>query len=323
MPAAVVYSPHYDITFFGVERLHPFDSRKYGRAWAVLRERFGSSLRGTTLRPEAPVSDADLRTVHADAYLDTHLRSPAYLARALEVPQVASLPRWLTDWRVLRPMRWATAGTVLAAREALRTGGVVMNLAGGYHHASRDRGAGFCLYADVGVAVAVLRRDKLLAASDRVVHVDLDAHQGNGVARVFAEDPAVSLFDLYNRHIYPNDATARARLDCGVPVSSGCADDRYLDTLRGELPPFLHDAMATPSDPPRLAFYNAGTDILAGDPLGQLDVSAEGVFERDRFVIEALVARQIPCVVLPSGGYTRESYRLLARTAAWVLDTGQ
>jgi histone deacetylase 11 len=205
MPAAVVYSPHYDITFFGVERLHPFDSRKYVRAWAVLRERFGKALRASHLRPAGPVNDADLRTVHTDLYLDTRLRSPAYLARALEVPQVARAPRWLIDWRVLRPMRWATAGTILAAREALRSGGVVMNLSGGYHHAGSDRGEGFCLYADVGVAVAVLRHDGLLAADDRVLYVDLDAHQGNGVARVFAHDPKVFLFDLYNRDIYPHD----------------------------------------------------------------------------------------------------------------------
>jgi histone deacetylase 11 len=323
MHSAVVYSPHYDITFFGVERLHPFDSRKYGRAWRALREQFGRGLDARRLTPSGPVSDSDLRTVHTDQYLDTHLRSPAHLARALEVPQVARAPRWLIDWRVLRPMRWATAGTILAAREAVRTGGVVMNLSGGYHHAGRDRGEGFCLYADVGVAVAVLRRDGLLKSSDRVVHVDLDAHQGNGVARVFADDPAVSLFDQYNRHIYPNDAAARARLDRDVPVGSGCSDERYLDTLRAELPGFLDDLAATPPNKPRLAFYNAGTDVLAGDPLGRMNVSAEGVFERDRFVIELLAARGIPCVVLPSGGYTRESYRLLARTAGWVLDTAK
>jgi histone deacetylase 11 len=175
--AAVVYSRHYDITFFGIERLHPFDSRKYGRAWRALLGQFGRGLDARRLTPSGPVSDADLRSVHTDPYLDTHLRSPAYLARALEVPPVARAPRWLIDWRVLRPMRWATAGTILAAREALRSGGVVMNLTGGYHHAGPNRGEGFCLYADVGIAVAVLRRDGVLAAGDRVLYVDLDAHQ--------------------------------------------------------------------------------------------------------------------------------------------------
>jgi histone deacetylase 11 len=218
-------------------------------------------------------------------------------------------------------MRRATAGTVLAAREALRSGGVVMNLSGGYHHASAGRGEGFCVYADVGVAVAVLRRDGLLGRTDRVVHVDLDAHQGNGVARVFADDPSVFLLDLYNRDIYPHDAEARRRVDCDLPVPSGYDDARYLATVTRELPRFL-DALCGPGRAkPHLAFYNAGTDVLSGDPLGRLDVSAAGIFERDRFVIGELSRHQVPTVILSSGGYTRASFQLLARTAAWVLET--
>lgn len=63
-----------------------------------------------------------------------------------------------------------------------------------------------------------------------------------------------------------------------------------------------------------LAIYNAGTDIVAGDPLGQLDVSPEGVLERDLFVVQTLRGRGIPTVMLLSGGYTRESYKLVARS---------
>ena len=171
------------------------------------------------------------------------------------------------------------------------------------------------------MAVAVLRRDGLLAADDRVLYVDLDAHQGNGVARVFADDPSVFLFDLYNRDIYPHDTEARRRIDCDLPVPSGYDDSRYLATVTKELPRFL-DALAGPlQSKPRLAFYNAGTDVLAGDPLGRMGVSADAVFERDRFVLEAITQHSIPCVVLPSGGYTRESHRLVARTAGWILET--
>lgn len=316
MTPAIVYAPQYNIGFFGVERLHPFDSRKYGRAWAGLRERFGARLRDHHVRPAGPISDADLRTVHTDPYLDRDLRSAAYVARALEVPPLARAPRWLIDWRVLRPIWWAAAGTITAAREALARG-FALNLSGGYHHASQARGEGFCVYSDIGVAVAVLRRDGDLAGGDRVLYIDLDAHQGNGVARVFERDPTVFIFDVYNREIYPCDSQARRRIDCDLPVPSGYDDGRYLGTLRRELPRFL-DAFSGPG--PRLAVYNAGTDVFAGDPLGRLSVSAEGVFERDRFVIDELSRRGIPCLMLPSGGYTRESYRLIARTATWVLE---
>jgi histone deacetylase 11 len=315
---AIVYSRHYDIRFFGLERLHPFDSRKYGRAWAVLREEFGRKLLENLVAPGKPSGDDDLRSVHTEAYLATSLRSPAYLARVLEVPPVARLPRWVVDWRVLRPMRWATAGTVLAAREALRTG-MAVNLAGGYHHASRDRGEGFSVYSDIGTAITVLRNERLLGPHDRVVYIDLDAHQGNGVARVFVDDPRVFLFDVYNEFIYPRDAHARRRIDRDLPIPPGYDDGRYLSLLRAELPPFL-DALSK-SKLPALAVYNAGTDVFAGDPLGNLNVSAEGVLARDQFVLQALSERGIPWVMLPSGGYTRESYKLLARTVSWSLRT--
>ena len=154
----------------------------------------------------------------------------------------------MTDWRVLRPMRWATAGTVLAAREAMRTGGLAVNLSGGYHHASRDRGEGFCVYSDIGIAITMLRDAGVLAPDDRVVYVDLDAHQGNGVARVFVDDPRVFIFDVYNELIYPRDAHARRRIDCDLPVPPGCDDGRYLSLLRAELPPFL-DARRAPAGP--------------------------------------------------------------------------
>jgi histone deacetylase 11 len=313
----VVYSPAYDITLFGLERLHPFDSRKYGRAWAALREEVGPALRNHHVAPAAPVTPDELRSVHSEPYLDESLRSSAYLARALEVPPVARLPRWVTDWRVLRPMRWATAGTVLAAREALRTGGLAVNLSGGYHHASRDRGEGFCVYSDIAVAVALLRDEGLLGPAGRVVYVDLDAHQGNGVARVFVDDPRVFILDVYNELIYPRDAHARRRIDCDLPVPPGTDDRRYLSLLRAELPPFL-DALSRPTRP-ALAVYNAGTDVFEGDPLGHLRLTADGVLARDQFVLNALAERHIPTVMLPSGGYTRDSYRLIARTVAWAL----
>ena len=217
-------------------------------------------------------------------------------------------------------MRWATAGTVLAAREAVHTSGIVMNLSGGYHHASASRGEGFCVYADVGVAVASLRASGELTSADRILYIDLDAHQGNGVARVFEHDRSVFILDAYNAVIYPRDAHARRRIDCDLPLMPGCPGAHYLRTIEAEVPKFI-DALARGSPPPRLAVYNAGTDILAGDPLGQMSVPADTVLERDRLVIRHLADRHIPTVILPSGGYTRDSYRLVAATAEWVLRT--
>lgn len=318
MPPVLVYSRHYDLGPPGLGRLHPFDVRKYGRAYRELRRRLGRRVVGrATVRPRRAMTRDDLLAVHSAAYLDRDLRSPAYLAGAVEVPQLARVPAPLTDRLILRHMRWACAGTLLAGRVALGQGGIAFNLGGGYHHAAPDRGHGFCLYADVALMVAHLRRDGSLAAGDRVLHIDCDAHQGDGVCHCFAADRNVFLLDLYNRLIFPYDAAPRRRVDCDLPLAYGCASDVYLRTLTTELPRFLSGASA--SRKPRLAVYNAGTDVLDGDRLGRLRVSADAVRERDRFVLGELIDRGIPCVVLTSGGYTRESYGLVADAAEWLL----
>src|SRR5437868_5989106 len=98
----LVYVRHYNIAFAGLERLHPFDSRKYGRAWKLLRRRFGSRLRPFTVKPPRQIRHAELLAVHTPEYL-RRLREPRFLAGILEIPLLRYLPGWLTDWRVLRP----------------------------------------------------------------------------------------------------------------------------------------------------------------------------------------------------------------------------
>ena len=311
----IVYSPRYNISFFGVERLHPFDSKKYGRAWKLLRQEFGATLAGRWVSVDRPVSPRELRLVHTPEYLDS-LRSSVVLAAALEIPLLRYLPQWIIAWRVLRPMRWALRGSVLAARAALQHGAAV-NLSGGYHHAKPGRGEGFCIFSDIALIVRQLRDDNLLSAADTVAYVDLDAHQGNGVCHQFQSDSQVRIFDMYNEDTYPgNDIPARNRIDANFPLSFNCPRQQYLETLHRNLPPFL-DALADRK--PCLGIYNAGTDVFAGDQLGGLSLTAEDVLSRDIFVMDEFQKRQIPVVMLLSGGYSAQSYRLVANTVACLL----
>lgn len=312
----LVYAPQYNIRVFGLERLHPFDSRKYGRAWRRLKRRFGATLGHVTIRPPQPISEEQLRAVHASGYLD-RLRDSAYAARVLEVPTLRHLPAALIDRLVLRPMRWATMGTILAAREAMQCG-LSVNLSGGYHHARPDAGEGFSVYADAALAIADLRSSGQLRELDRIAYVDCDAHQGNGVCHCFMRDSRVFIYDQFNGVIYPwLDARARGRVDCPVPLPPNCSGTEYLAALESKLPPFL-DVIAR-NGRIGVAIYNAGTDIIAGDPLGRMNVSEECVLQRDRFVIDELTRRGIPTVVLLSGGYTRGSYRLVVNMIEYVL----
>lgn len=312
----IVYSRHYNIGFFGLERLHPFDARKYGRAWRLLRRHFGTTLSEIHLRPRRPVTREELLLVHSGDYL-CRLSEPSYVAGALCVPAVRHLPGWAIDRYVLRPMRWATEGTVVAASTALKRGFAV-NLSGGYHHAKRHHGEGFCIYADAAVAVASLRKRRLIDDDCRIVSIDTDAHQGNGVCDVFRSDTSVFLFDIFNSRIYPMaDVEARRRIDCSIPVNSSTTDADYLGALHQQLPEFLDSVGRSPIG---LAIYNAGTDVFAGDPLGRLNISAETILERDLFVVRELRKRDIPTIMLLSGGYTRQSYQLVAESVIRLIE---
>ncbi|MEZ6096639.1 MAG: histone deacetylase [Pirellulaceae bacterium] len=314
--ARVVYSHRYNIGFYGLERLHPFDSRKYGRAWALLRSHFGAKLRNLHVRPDRAVNCEELQLVHSPTYL-AKLRDPRYVAGALELPQLRFVPGWAIDWHVLRPMRWATRGTVLAARAALEHGFAV-NLSGGYHHAKPERGEGFSVYSDIGVCIAALRADGAISESDRIVYVDTDAHQGNGVCHTFMFDNRVFIFDIYNSRIYPMyDVDARKRIDCDVGITNACTDTDYMRELRDRLPGFLDSISKSRIG---LAIYNAGTDVFVGDPLGDLKISASTIQERDLFVVNELSRRRIPTVMVLSGGYTEQSYELVANSVIPLLE---
>jgi histone deacetylase 11 len=292
--AVVVYSRHFAMGFPGMGKLHPFDGYRATRAYRLIKQgkiEFAA--------PTGPVTDAQLELVHGKAYLES-LRHSAVLASALEVAILARCPLAFLDYILVTPMRWAVAGTLLAAREALRTG-LAFNLAGGFHHAMPDRAEGFCLFNDIAFAIKTL-------ALPKVLYVDLDAHQGNGVAACFAEDPSVQRFDIYNSRIYPRESWG------GFAIEPGTDGPDYLELLSTELPPFL-DRFAGAD----LLIYNAGSDVVMGDRLGQLGLSPAAVLQRDLLVIRQARRRKLPVLFLPSGGYTRQSYRLLADSVVGAL----
>ncbi|NWF71094.1 MAG: histone deacetylase [Chloroflexi bacterium] len=312
MKPYVVYTPDYDIHFGGLEKLHPFDTRKYSRAYEEARKRLGAALAQATLIPPGQVSDDDLRLVHTREYLES-LKSVQVLVQALEFPPLALFPYGMIEQHLLRPMRLATMGTLMAARAALHHR-LLLNLSGGYHHASASKGEGFTIFSDIALAIIKLRREGLLAEHDGVLIIDLDAHQGNGYARIFRDDATITIFDMYNGSIYPMDGYARKRINYDLPLPPGCADQQYLLTLKAELPRALEAAQA------KLAFYVAGTDIYERDMLGGLRVTEEAIFDRDSYVLNRLAEADIPFVMLPAGGYSADSYRFIARTLCYLFE---
>ena len=299
----LVYHPRYNISAFGLERLHPFDSRKYRRIHDALIAR-GLRRSGDFVRPR-PVSRNDLLRIHAEKYLRS-LRRPETLAAILEVPIVRRLPAWMIDWRILRPMRYATGGTILACRLALERG-ISINLGGGFHHAADERGSGFCVYADVPLAVKALHDEGKV---NRVLVVDLDAHQGNGTASVFRDWPWAQILDLYEDDIFP---FTKEPEDFALPVPPGRTGAEYLDIIRDALPRALEAAR------PDLVVYNAGSDPFEGDPLARYRLTASDLADRDLLVVDMVRDGGIPVAMVLSGGYSAESWKIHADAIEGIL----
>jgi histone deacetylase 11 len=299
----IVYHPGYNFTAFGLERLHPFDSRKYQRIHDSLIAR-GLRRSGDFVRPRAPTR-RELGELHSSAYLNS-LRSPKSLVRILEVPIVARLPGSLIDWRILRPMRLATGGTLLACRLALEHG-VAINVGGGFHHAAAEWGGGFCVYADIPWAAAILHGEGLIR---KVMVVDLDAHQGNGTAAVFTTWPWASIFDVYQEDLFP---ARKEPEDYPFALPAGMTGSEYLDLIRDFLPGAL-DAVR-----PDLVIYNAGSDPFVNDPLAGLRLTMSDLADRDSIVVTFARERSIPVAMVLSGGYSAESWRIHADSIEGIL----
>jgi acetoin utilization deacetylase AcuC-like enzyme len=232
------------------------------------------------------------RATWADVEL---IHDPGYLARfrsgSLDPGAVRKLGFPWSEALVNRSLRSA-GGTLMALGWALETG-AAGHMAGGTHHAFRDRGEGFCALNDLAIAVAVARRDHGVG---RVLIVDLDVHQGNGTAAIFAGDPEVFTLSLHGAKNYPFHKE-QSSLDVELP--DGCDDAMYLRALDEALEKALDHT-------PDLVLFQAGVDGLAGDRLGRLALSHAGLRARDERVYRFAKRTAVPIVATLGGGYGRD-----------------
>src|SRR4051794_97651 len=263
--------------------------------YRLLRERLveESVLDPRDLHVPEPATWDELRLVHDRGYLDAVATGtlPADAQRRIGVP-------W-SPMMVERSRR-SVGATIAAAREVTsgtRAGtqgvqaSVSANLAGGTHHAFRDRGEGYCVFNDVAVAASLLLRD---GAAQRIAVVDCDVHQGNGTAAIFRDEPAVFTFSLHGAKNFP---FRKETSDLDVTFDDGAGDDEYLAALDSHLPAVLD------GHEPDVVFYLAGADPYEGDRLGRLKLTIAGLQQRDRLVFDACRLRELPVVVVMSGGY--------------------
>jgi acetoin utilization deacetylase AcuC-like enzyme len=185
---------------------------------------------------------------------------------------------------------------------------VSANLAGGTHHASADKGSGYCVFNDVAVAARLMQSEwhRTRRSLLRIAVIDLDVHQGNGTAAIFADDPTVFTLSVHAEQNFP---FRKSPSDLDVDLPDGCGDDAYLAALDAGLAGlWAHHAAHRPG----LAFYLAGADPHEDDRLGRLKVTSAGLAERDRRVFSVLRARGVPAAVVMAGGYGRDIHTTVA-----------
>lgn len=168
-------------------------------------------------------------------------------------------------------------GASLAAFDQVAAGSALhcANITGGLHHAMPDRAAGFCVYNDVAVGI----RSLLDRGFERVAYVDVDVHHGDGVERVFWDDPRVLTISLHEsgRFLFPGTGAAG---DVGGPGAEGSAvnvalppgtgDGGWLRAFHAVVPDLLRAFR------PQVLVTQHGCDSHVNDPLADLQLSVDG-----------------------------------------------
>lgn len=262
---------------------HRFPARKY----PLLRQRIYASGLFTQdeLCQAGPATLAEVGRVHTSDYLQ-RVRAGALTDK--EIRRIG-LP-WSPE---LSERSFLSVGATLAASQAALQEGVSATLGGGTHHAHADHGEGFCVFNDVAVAIRSLQAARLVG---RALILDLDVHQGNGTAAIFAGDPTIFILDAYGAKNFPYHKQA---VDIALPLPDGMQDAAYLDIIEAGLRQAFARAHA------EVVFYLAGSDPFSGDTLGRLSVSKAGLQARDKLVLESCRLAGLPLVITMAGGYAR------------------
>lgn len=260
---------------------HRFPMRKYAMLRRALLDR--GVVAPDDIRVAGLASRGDLESVHTSAYIEAMLDGGADVSMMRPI----GLP-WSEDL-ALRS-RASVGGTIAAARAAIEDG-LAGNLAGGTHHAFASRGAGFCVFNDLAVTARVLQR---AGEVGRVLVLDLDVHQGDGTAAILGADADVFTCSVHGEKNFPF-SKERSHLD--VPLPDGATDGVFLEAVDHAL------SISLSSGPFDLVLYQAGVDALATDKLGRLEVSPEGMRERDRRVLRRLRGEGLPVALTLGGGY--------------------
>jgi len=261
---------------------HRFPMEKYKKLRDLV-----SQLDGVQLENAPTATDTQILYAHDASYLIKVLQG----SLSPQEQQEIGFP-W-SPQMVERSRR--SAGATLAASKTALKEGIAANLAGGTHHAYRNKGSGFCVFNDSAIAARAIQKE--INAKLKVAIIDLDVHQGNGTAAILENDSSIFTLSMHGENNFPFTKEV-SDLDIGLPDETG--DVSYLAALQQGL------EIMSERFKPDFIIYLAGADPHEGDRLGKLSISTDGMRQRDECVFQFGLDRQIPIAFSMAGGYGKE-----------------
>lgn len=276
MSLKAFYADHYVLP---LPAGHRFPMEKYRKLRDLV-----SQLDGVVLENAPAITDTQILYAHDPSYLIKVLQGTLSPQEQQEI----GFP-WSTQM-VERSRR--SAGATLAAAQVALMEGLAANLAGGTHHAYRNKGSGFCVFNDSAIAARALQKE--VNAKLKIAIIDLDVHQGNGTAAILINDSSIFTLSIHGENNFPFTKEV-SDFDIGLPDQT--SDQAYMSALHQGL-----EVLDTKFKPDFI-IYLAGADPHEGDRLGKLSVSKDGMRERDECVFQYGLDRQIPIAFSMAGGY--------------------
>jgi acetoin utilization protein AcuC len=276
---------------------HPFRGDRFANATKFFESQGLFSLPEMVLLEPQPASKEDLLRVHEEGYVDSifHLaeKNAPYDVETPVSPSILEAALLITGGAI-------ECGKAVNERKAKRA----VSLGGGYHHAGRNYGGGFCIFNDIAVLVEHLRTKHSVK---RFLILDYDVHFGNGTSDIYYRDPTVLYISLHQdpRTIYPGtgfiwqigEGTGEG-YNVNVPLPPGTGDSTYLHALNEVFVPLAEEFK------PEIIIANGGSDPHFADMLGDLNLTVKGFFSISRLIRET--ADKVcggKLVLMPGSGY--------------------
>jgi acetoin utilization protein AcuC len=297
LPEKTILTFHEKYKHYDLGEGHPFRGDRFKNAMKFFEDHKLFSRPEFSLVTPEPAFKQDLLRVHDKNYVDLIFR----LAKENK-PYDFETP---VSPKILEAALLIIGGAIDCGKAVVEGKAKhAISLGGGYHHAGRKYGGGFCLFNDIAVLIEHLRCKNNIR---RFLVLDYDVHFGNGTSDIYYKDPSVLYISLHQdpRTIYPGTGFVRQTgegngegYNVSVPLPPGTGDETYLYALKEMFVPLAEEFK------PEIIIANGGSDAHFADMLGDLSLTAKGFFNVSRLICKT--ASEVcngKLILIPGSGY--------------------